>query len=36
MKRLPVVHNIQMKGKASQIVDMGPSFYFMIKNGKLY
>ena len=34
MKFLPVVDNIQMEGTVSQIFDIGPSFYFMIKNGK--
>ena len=36
MKFLPVVNNIQMEGPLSQIFDIGPSFYFMIKNGKLF
>ena len=33
MKFLPVVYSTQMKGKVSQIFHIGPSFYFMIKNG---
>ena len=36
MKSLPVVDNTQMKGTVSQIFDISPSFYFMIKNGKLF
>ena len=35
MKFLPVVDNTQMEEMVSQIFDIGPSFYFMIKNGKL-
>ena len=35
MKFLPVVDNTQMEETVSQIFDIGPSFYFMIKNGKL-
>ena len=35
MKFLPVVYNTQMEETVSQIFDIGPSFYFMIKNGKL-
>ena len=31
-----VVDNTQMEGKVSQIFDIGPSFDFMIKNGKLF
>ena len=32
---LPIVNNIQMKGTVS-IFDICLSFYFMIKNGKLF
>ena len=31
MQFLPVVDNIQMEGNVSQIFDIGPSCYFMIK-----
>ena len=30
----PVVASTQMEGTVSQIFDIGPIFYFMIKNGK--
>ena len=33
---LPVVDNTHMEGTVSQICYIGPSFYFMIKNGKLF
>ena len=33
---LPVVDNRQMEGTVSQIFDKAPSFYSMIKNGKLF
>ena len=33
---LPVVDNRHMEGTVSQIFDKAPSFYFMIKNGKLF
>ena len=36
MTILPVVDNTHMEGTVSQIFDIGPSFYFMIKNGKLF
>ena len=36
MKSLPVVDNTQMEGTVSQICDIAPSFYFMIKKGKLF
>ena len=36
MNFLPVVDNTHMEGTVSQIFDIGPSFYFMIKNGKLF
>ena len=36
MKFLLVVDNTQMKGTVSQIFDIGPSFHFTIKNGKLF
>ena len=36
MNFLPAVDNTQMEGTVSQIFYMGPSFDFMIKNGKLY
>ena len=36
MKLLPLVHTIQMEGTVSQIFDIGHSFYFMIKNRKLF
>ena len=36
MKFLPLVDNTQMEGTVSQIVDKGPSFYSMKKNGKLF
>ena len=35
MMLLPVVYNTQMEGTVSQISSIGPSFDFMIKNGKL-
>ena len=31
MKFVPVVDNIQMEGTVSQIFDIGPRFYFMIR-----
>ena len=34
MKFLPFVDNTHMEGTISQIFDIGPSFDFMIKNGK--
>ena len=36
MKFSPVVNNTLMEGTVSQIFYIGPSFYFMIKNGKLF
>ena len=33
MKFRPVVDNIQIEGTMSQISDIGPSFYLMIKTG---
>ena len=33
---LPCVHNIYMEGTVSQNFDIGLSFYFMTKNGKLF
>ena len=36
MKILLIVDNTQMEGTVSQIFDIGPSFDFMIKNGKLF
>ena len=36
MQFLPVVDNTYMEGTVSQIFDIGPSFYFVIKNGKLF
>ena len=36
MMFLPVVYNTQMEGTVSQISYIGPSFDFMIKNGKLF
>ena len=33
MKLLIVGHKIRMKGSMSLIVDLGLSFYFMLKNG---
>ena len=36
IKIVPVVQNTYMEGTVSQILDMGPNFYFMIKNGKLF
>ena len=36
MRLLPVGHNTQMEGTVSQIFDIAPSFYFMIKHGKLF
>ena len=36
VRLLPVVDSTQMEGTVSQIFDIGPSFYFMIKNGKLF
>ena len=35
-KFLPVVDNTQMEGTVSQIFDIAPRFYFMVKNGKLF
>ena len=32
----PCVDNIYMEGTVSQNFDIGPSFYFMTKNGKLF
>ena len=32
----PCVDNIYMEGTLSQNVDIGPSFYFMTKNGELF
>ena len=29
------VDNTHMEGTVSQISDLGPSFYFMLKNGKI-
>ena len=36
MKFLQDVDNIHTEGTVSQIFDIGPSFYFVIKNGKFY
>ena len=36
MRFLPFVDNTHMEGSVSQIFDIGPSFDFMIKNGKLF
>ena len=36
MEFSPVVDIIQIEGTVSQICYMWPSFYFMIKNGKLF
>ena len=36
MKSLPVVYNIQIEGRVSQIFYICLSFYFMVKNGKLF
>ena len=36
MKFSPVVNNTLMEGTVSQIFHIGPSFYFMIKNGELF
>ena len=36
MKFLSVGHNTHREGTVSQIFDIGPSFDFMIKNGKLF
>ena len=36
MKFLSGVDNIQMEGMISQIFYIGPSLYFMIKNGKIF
>ena len=36
MKFLPVGHNTHREGTMSQIFYIGPSFDFMIKNGKLF
>ena len=36
MTFLPVVNSTQIEGTVSQIFDIGPSFYFLIKNGKLF
>ena len=33
---MTLVDNTQMEGTVSQVLDKGPSFYFMIKNGKLF
>ena len=36
MNFLPVVDNTHMEGTVSQMCYIGPSFDFMIKNGKLF
>ena len=36
IKFCPCVDNIYMEGMVSQNFDIGPSFYFMTKNGKLF
>ena len=36
MKFLLLVDNTQTEGTVSQIFDIGPSFDFMITNGKLF
>ena len=36
MQFLLVVDNTQIEGTVSHIVDIGPSFDFMTKNGKLF
>ena len=36
MKLSPVVNNTLMERTVSQIFYIGPSFYFIIKNGKLF
>ena len=33
---LPAVDNVHMEGAVSQIFDIGPTFYFMLKNKKLF
>ena len=35
MKFYTLVNNINMEGTVSQIFDIGPSFIFMSKNGKI-
>ena len=35
MKSLPLIENIHMEGMVSQIFDVGSSFDFITKNGKL-
>ena len=35
VKLLPVINNSHMEGTVSQIFYIAPSFYFMIKNGKI-
>ena len=35
IKCYPLVNNISIEGTLSQIFNLGPSFYFMIENGKL-
>ena len=36
VKFLPVVNNSQMEGTVSQSCDIAPSFYLMVKNGKIF
>ena len=36
MKLSVLVNNIHMERMVSQILILGPSFYFMTKNGKLF
>ena len=36
LKISALVNNIYMKGMVSQILILGPSSYFMTKNGKLF
>ena len=36
MKLYTPVNNIHMEGALSQIFDIGPSFIFMSKNGKIW
>ena len=31
-----LIDNIHLEGTVSQIFNLGPSFYFMSKNGKLF
>ena len=36
LKLSELVDNIHLEGTVSQVFDLGPTFYFMSKNGKLF